>query len=328
MEISSLRQEFSNRLLDFAWGQWAQMGLLAPSSRHDEWVADPEALLLLSFELGRDEPRLFDEVLDWLLVNARLISTQRLRNLSRDGEDQALSGAAIGWLSQQRRKMARPAAIDHGAAKGAEPLFLESGGRPKRPDPAFLEHGLLKAWTEPRRRSGHPSLHAPINFALRLRSLLGVGARAEVARVLLCVEAPRMSLQAIAASSGYAKRNVQEAAGSLRDAGVASSTMLGNELRFEMARDPWLALLDLERMPRHVDWPQLFHAYRILLRWLRDPTNEELSGYMLASEARAVLERVAPDLQLAGTRISVAEPSGEEFMSYFVSVLQGLPPAV
>ncbi|HWN72686.1 MAG TPA: hypothetical protein VNN15_02635 [Solirubrobacterales bacterium] len=324
MEISSLRQDFGERLLDFVWGQWAQMGLLASTPRRDAWAADPEALLLLTFEVAREDPRLFDEVLDWLLVNERWISLQRLRNLAVDDEDRALAGAAADWLSSWRRKSPPPPQPEAAPEADARPLFFNAMPV-EQPDPAFFAHGFLKSWTEPARRSSSPDLLAPINFAFRLRSLLGVGARAEVVRTLLTVEAPEMSLQAIALSSGFAKRNVQEAANALRAGGFASSRMIGNEQQFKMPREPWLALLELKRLPLHEDWPQLFRAFRLLLRWLRDPRNEELSDYMRASEARVVLERVFDDLNFAGVPVSTAGPSGEEYWSHFTSVVGGLP---
>ena len=104
MLVSELKDEFQRGLDSFLWDQWGQMGLLAASARRDRWAADPEALLLLSFEVGREDPRLFEEVLDWMLVNERLLSTQRLRNLCQDDADRALVGAAIAWLREWRRK--------------------------------------------------------------------------------------------------------------------------------------------------------------------------------------------------------------------------------
>jgi hypothetical protein len=321
MQISSLRQELQDRLLDFVWSQWGQMGVLAPSSRSDRWAVDPEALLLLTFEVGREEPRLFDEALDWLLVNERLVSLQRLRNLAVDEADQRLAAAAIDWLRQWRRK-SPPSPTPEAEFPGeVVPLFIDAGIPVERPDPAYLEHGFLKSWIEPARRSQHPDLSTPVNFAFRMRSLLGVGARAEVVRVLLTVEAQGMSLQAIAASSGFAKRNVQEAASSLRAADVAFSWTLGNEQRFDLPRARWLSLFGLEQPPAHKDWPQLFRVFRVLLRWLRDPANEELSDYMRASEARALLESVIRDLLFAGVHIDPDGPSGEQFWPHFASVV-------
>lgn len=324
MQISRLREELQGHLVAFAWSQWGQMGVMAPSSRTDEWAADPEALLLLTFEVGREEPRLFDEVLDWLLVNERLVSLHRLRNLAVDEDDRALSRAATQWLSEWRRKSAQPTQSELHPRQEAVPLFLGEKIPVERPDPAFLANGFLKSWNEPARRSGHPDLTLPINFAFRLRSLLGVGARAEVVRVLLTVDAPAMSLQAIAASSGFTKRNVQEAAASLRAAGNATSWNLGNEQRFDLPRERWLHLLAIDRPPAHRDWPQFFRALRALLRWLRDPETERLSEYMRASEARVLLEQISDDLLFAGVPVGPLGFVGEEFWPHFESWVREL----
>lgn len=326
MPAAELRDELQRELSNFAWSQWAQMGVLAAAPRSDSWVVDPEALLLLSFEVGREDPRLFEEALDWMLVNERLLSTQRLRNLARDEADRTLGDAAIDWMREWRRKGRVPEPGFPGVGQLIHPLFLNMRVPGERFDSAFLEHGLLKVWREPERRSASPDLAAPANLALRLRSLLGVGARAEVIRVLLGADAPRMSVQALAASTGYAKRNVQEAAASLRAAGVASSSTIGNEQRFELPRERWLALLELPDPPRHVDWPQLFHALRVLLRWLRDEHTLRASEYMLASESRRVLESVAADLGFAGIPVDLAGRDGAEYWRHFASVVLNLLP--
>src|ERR1700754_1632995 len=104
MSISTLRDEVQDGLANFLWDEWGQMGVAASTKRRDSWATDPEALLLLTFEVGRGEPRLFDEVLDWMLVNERLLSVQRLRNLAADEDDRALVEAVLGWLGQNRRR--------------------------------------------------------------------------------------------------------------------------------------------------------------------------------------------------------------------------------
>jgi len=316
MQTSKLGQELQGQLVDFLWSQWGQMGLLAPAPRTDPWAADPEALLLLTFEVGREEPRLFDETLDWLLVNERLVSLQRLRNLAVDKEDQALARATSDWLMQRRRKTRRQQAEAESPAR-ALPLFPSESIPVERPDPAFLAQGFLKSQVEPTHRSRRPDLDFPINFAFRMRSLLGVGARAEVMRILLTADVPGMSLQAIAASSGFAKRNVQEAAVSLRASGAITSWTLGNEQRFDVPRERWLHLLDLERFPANRDWPQLFRAIRVLLRWLRNSEREELSDYMRASKSRALVEGISPDLLHAGVPVDPLGGIGDEYWPKF-----------
>jgi hypothetical protein len=327
MQISDLRDDLQRRLAAFLWDQWAQMGILAGSAEEDNWAADPEALLLLSFEVGREEPRLFEEVLDWLAVNERLISVQRLRNLVRDEADRALVEAVLGWLGQRRRRARlEPKAGPAENIERPQALFRSSKLPVVEADPAFLAQGLMKPRSETSGSSRPPDLRKPINFAFRLRALLGIGVRAEVIRVLLTTEAPRVNAQVVAASTAYAKRNVQEALNSLRTAGALGSSELGNERRFDAPHERWARFLELDKLPRHEDWPQLFAAYRLILRWLADPANQDLSPYMLNSQARTMVEGVVADLQFAGVPIDAAGSNSASYLQEFAGKLRQLGP--
>lgn len=303
MSISRLRDDFRERLVALLWDQWGQMGVSASAAGRDIRAADPEALLLLTFEVGREEPRLLEEVLDWLVVNERLVSVQRLRNLAVDDDDRALVEAVLGWLGQSRRRPrlgAKSSSPD--IERDPRPFFRSLALPVTDPDPAFLAQGFLKPATERSGKSRSPDLRRPINFAFRLRLILGIGARAEVVRVLLTVDSPWVNVQALAAMTAYTKRNVQEAASALAAAGVATAWVVGNENRFEPAVASWERLLEIEELPLHVDWPQLFRVCRVILRWLDGAAEAGLSDYMRVSEARTIVEELGPDLRFAGVR--------------------------
>jgi hypothetical protein len=181
---SAIRTSFEDTLIRFAWEEWSQMGVLATGGPPRRWAQDPEALLLFTFEVGRSDARLFDEVLDWLVTNERLIGVRRLRSLAVDPEDKALSDAVIAWLGRQRPK-ARFASIPRPpASQAAEPLFLDDRFPIAHVDEAFAEHGWLRPTLPARWHSGSPDLEALINLSFRLRHLLGLAARAEVVRLL------------------------------------------------------------------------------------------------------------------------------------------------
>lgn len=326
MSTSATREGLQGRLASFLWRQWAQMGILATAEHDDRWAADPEALLLLSFEVGREDPRLFEEVLDWLVVNERLISIQRLRNLARDENDRALVEAVVGWLGQRRRRSrleARPASAN--GSTEAQPFFRNSTLPVGDPDPSFLAQGFLKPTSEPSAKSQAPNVLLPINFAFRLRLLLGIGARAEATRILLTIGVPRVNVQVLAASTAYTKRNVQEAVTSLTSAGLLFVFEVGNELRYSIPLEQWAQFLGLDEFPLHEDWPQLFAVYRKILRWLADPAHEALSDYMLSSEAQTLAEDVRPDLEFAGVRIDAPFDSSSYLESFIEQLCERAP---
>jgi hypothetical protein len=316
MSISELRDEVQNALANFLWDEWGQMGVSASTKRHDTWATDPEALLLLTFEVGRGEPRLFDEVLDWMLVNERLLSIQRLRNLAADEADQMLVESVVGWLGENHPRARLKPKL--GEPKDPQAFFRGSRLKVSDPDPAFLSQGFVRPRYKPSGKSQAPNLTLPINLAFRLRLLLGVSVRAEVARVLLAIDRPWMNAQALARSTAYTRRNVRDAATSLASASFVYSHSIGNENLFE-ASPRWPDFLSLDRLPESKDWPQLFRAFRQILRWLSDPANQDLSDYMLLSGARTLVEGVEADLPRAEIGDAARDlPSFESFVRELV----------
>jgi len=322
MQISELRREVRDRLLAFAWDQWTQMGVSGIPQRTERWAADPEALLLFTLEVARADARLFDEVLDWLALNERLVSVQRLRNLCRDDTDRALAEAALAWVAQSKDPRRSSLRRRGGDSSHAVQLFRKLKADARRADRTFRAYGWLKPPTERSGKSQPPNLLAPINIAFRLRQILGIGGRAEVARFLLTVHAPSVTAQVVTGSAAYAKRNVHEALTALHSAGVIDAVAVGNEQRYRIDRERWATLLGVtERdLPSERDWPQLFHALRVLVRWLEDEQHDKLSDYMLASEARTVADEIVPQLRYAGVRVPLDRRPGAEYWQDFVEL--------
>src|SRR5258708_9497978 len=79
--LKAFKQEYQNLLVNFLWRQWSALGVAGQPVGEDAWIIDPEALLLLTCTLGRHEPRLFDEMLDWLRENGRFINVMRLKRI-------------------------------------------------------------------------------------------------------------------------------------------------------------------------------------------------------------------------------------------------------
>jgi hypothetical protein len=164
MQISDLRRTARDRLVSFAWDEWAQMGVSASAGRVDRSAQDPEALLLFTFEVARDDPPLFGEVLDWLALNERLVSVQRLRNLCRDDADRTLAEAALSWVAHSNHETQRRRRPAKSELSPAVQLFRDVKADPKRADAAFRAHGWLMPPAVRSGKSQVPNLQAPINF--------------------------------------------------------------------------------------------------------------------------------------------------------------------
>jgi hypothetical protein len=325
MPASTLRDSVTARLTAFAWDQWAQLGVFAPTSRRDQTAADPEALLLFTLEVGRSDPRLFDETLDWLLTNERLVSVQRLRNLCRDEDDRDLVEGALVWLARQRpRSRPREPRSREKRVGEPRPLFYVAG-HVREPDEAFLAVGLLKPATEPSGKSRAPDADLPINFAFRMRHLFGLGIRAEVVRYLLTASITDAPALAIADAAAYAKRNVNETLISLVASRTVTAYEHGNERRYYLNRLLWAEFLQFQKggWPTYRDWPRLLGAVRQLFRWLQDSSLDQLTPYMLSSNARTLMDQIGADLVLAGVQLPQTPGlQGEDYWRTFTETVE------
>jgi hypothetical protein len=142
-QLHALGRHLSNQLVAFAWDEWAQMGVLATPHGRSPWAQDPEALIVFTLEVARADARLFDELMDWMLVNESLLSVRRLRAMCVDETDRALVAAALGWLARQRPR-ARLGNQEPTSDTTLQPLF-RSGGPVREPDEDFAAAG----WTRP-----------------------------------------------------------------------------------------------------------------------------------------------------------------------------------
>lgn len=84
--------------------------------------------------------------------------------------------------------------------------------------------------------------------------------------------------------------------------------------------DRWRSLLELDRIPQHRDWPQLFAALRLLRRWLGRPELDGLSDYLRASEARQLMKRLEPDLRYAGVPVRDTGTGADYWESFVENV--------
>lgn len=302
---STLSRNLDRELRDFAWDEWAQMGVLAEPRRPSVWSQDPEALIVFTLDVARDDPRLFDELLDWMAVNDGLVSTRRLGAMCEDDEDRRLVKATVGWLAQLRTPAVRETVV---ASGDLEPLFPRLSSWRGDPDSAFATAGLLRPGVTPSGKASPPDLRVPINFAFRLRRLLGINARSEVVRYLLLARVGPADVAAMTKSARFASRNVREALTSLEDAGVLARR---GKRHFEIDRDGWarLLLVPAGELPEYRLWPQLLGSLRRMSRWLRGSELDELSDYMLGSQARDLLEEVRDDFEDAGFKVGRA-PAG------------------
>jgi hypothetical protein len=113
----------------------------------------------------------------------------------------------------------------------------------------------------------------------------------------------------IADEAAFAKRNTSEALGAVAASGAISATWSGNERHFRARREPWTALLGLDDMPVFVSWVHLLPVALEISTWLDEKADSVESDYLLASQARSLIDKVGRDLHTAGVDMPRRPPS-------------------
>jgi hypothetical protein len=328
MRISEIRDEVSQGLLGFAWRQWAQIGVSATVRGTDHWAVDPESLILFTIGIARHDPRLFDEMLDWMALNHELLSTQRLRNLARRFPlPSGLVAAVAEWTRQSV-----PVNVSHvdqtAVPQREEPVFSPDVlAFVSKQDPVFARHGFIRP---PARRTGksqEPNSALPVNLSFRLRHLFGPGGRSEAMRVLLTWELGPLDAARIADESGFAKRNISDVLTSLAASGVIRAAWAGNERHFMAQQERWALLLDPTwvGMPSFVSWVHLLPAALQIMTWLDEKADTVESEYLIASQARKLVKSLNRDLEAAGVEVQSRQTAyGADYMPVFTETSKAI----
>ena len=316
-----------DRLLALLWRQWSALGVPGHGPVEERRVIDPEPLLLLSLTVGRYDARLFDEILDWLVVNGAFLNVQRLKALEKRFDFQCkaqLSAVSelLGNKSSNPLKWGRLSAAY--SLEKPEPLFFMKNGKPLPvPDehaPEFSAHGLmrgpitLRGHAPPFPAKGMPSL------LLRLRALLGVNARCE----LLCLlgAAREIHPSEIARQTGYFPRTVQNALAEMARSGVVRVRSSNREKLYRLQPGVLDPLLKPEGIPiQWISWAPGFRALEMLWLGVTDPKRQDMEPLLLASELRRLSREMRPLLAQAGRGSQLNDDSlylGKEYADIFI----------
>ena len=263
----------NNRLvessLELSWSLWTELGVPGVIRRHSDFAMDVEPLLIFTSRIADAEPRLRDESLAWVARNHRFVSRARLRGLLRfePQEAQADFGPYAASISQ--------------IAPGVWPGSTE----PVTPPIQFRS-----------RRRG--SFEEPSLLRLRLRALLGVGTRSELAHAFVAQPETARSAQDLVRLSGFTKANVNQELEAFVLAGLLSRVGTGNRWDYRLV-EPARLLNFAGRRPRFfVDWAALLRVVGALLVLHRQ--RGETDDVVRTVDIAAFLTRRGEDLDRVG----------------------------
>lgn len=311
MDISwqDFRTKCLGATVDLLWRQWCSLGVSGHAAPvNQSLLLDPEALLLATTVIGRSEPRLFDEMLDWLSSHGGLISLQRLKNLQDSthiGNERVLS-AISAWIVTQKKHPRWKALVSAKKHLG-DPEALFGGHSPSKRsalEQSFLTFGLQRSCIQLRGHSRPPNPASAANLMLTLRALIGISSRVEVI-LFLGSGAPAYAAE-IARATGYAPRTLQALLAEMTlsgrvlsqeaTAGLGKKIQRGANRTYRMASDDWTFLTGRSALPQWTPWAAFFSLVRQVLNAIPAPGEPQKHSAVISSKIRDAMRMHGPML--------------------------------
>jgi hypothetical protein len=319
MSQKNFKDLFLENILNFLWRQWSALGVLGEARTKDPWIYDPEPMLIFTVEMARYEPRLFDEVVDWLIVNGKWVDMQRLRGILRGKNEvnRNVLGAVGAFLMNQgnERKWrnisqyCRSHASDR--CNKAEPLFYQKNGKlhpiTRTPDPSFLAYGFNRPQLRVRRMTREVPITSHSTLRFLSRALFGLGSRAECLVYLLTHDGGHPS--DIAKAIGLSVRGTQDALIELSRSGLILTRVKGKrKIEYWLSQERWWEFLSRGsiteiKKPIWINWISLYSALSQVWSTLNEINREGISSYMRSSRLRDLLEAVGGEFAKSGLDI-------------------------
>lgn len=229
--MGTVSKQLNENLAHLAWSLWTEIGVAGLERKHQDFSIAPEELIILTSALSEFDPRLRDEALDWCVRYHQFISPIRLHILAKKydayiAKPFSTFSATINTYPGIRTKWV--------TLVKSSPLTFQLSGK-----------SILR------------NFEIPSMIHFRLRSFLGVGARADVLAFLFA-EKQRDFIVSDLKEIGYSKRRLAAILDDFAAAGILSESKVRNQLRYAFVKHNQLIKL-LGGIPK-----KMLHWNRIL----------------------------------------------------------------
>ncbi len=244
-------------------------------------MIDPEALVLITLSLSSHEKRFWDVLTGWSSVGVRLLSVQRMKNLTRSYPDSTrklvseYAYFALDSVGDRRWKSLCIGSFTH-----------ERTSRGKRWN---VEIDLTNA----------PAL------MVRLRRGIGVNMRADVLSVLLAHRGEAVSVRYLAEALKYTVAATRRAAEDLASAQFVQVTRGAGPDTYTIDPKAWSRLLGLAGLPpKWLRWQELFEYLAAVDDWEKFSRDRRISRYALEAMGKDLTDKHSRAFESSGLRAS------------------------
>ena len=339
--LQTFNDQLLEKMLQFLWSAWSDLGISGYSSYKLNVVLDIEALIITTCFWGRYDQRLFDEMLSWLLANERFVNIQRLQTiLKKELFQESRLIAPICSKLNIKNKTPKWRGLESKLKSQikmnqSEKVFLFSNNKPlpitDQIDDSFSSYGFLRLPFIDREMITQFSETKVSALQLKLRAFFGIGSRSEIMLALIINK--QISISETADRSYFSWKSIQEALFEMSLSGIVGHSPSKRERHYYLVSDYWhkIFLKEPVKSLKQLNFCKFFSAMEIL----RQKTSA--SAFSRLSESSANLEiadhvnnLLAPLLSAADGVCKIPSPSAniknyfEEFSSFILTQLDQL----
>lgn len=290
--MKAVSKQLDENLACLAWSLWTEIGVAGLERKHRDFSVAPEELIILTSALSEFDPRLRDEALDWCIRYHNFISPVRLHILAKKHEQYiaepfSIFSATLNAVANIRTKWI--------VLKETLPLKFQPSGK-----------SILRSFEMP----------SMINF--RLRSFLGVGAKADVLSFLLGEERGNFVASDLM-ETGYSKRRLAAILEGLAEAGILSESKVRNQLRYTFVRQDQFVKLLGGTSQNMIHWHRVLEVFLPIRACLQNV--EEAALGVRVIDMRNLLNKLSGSLSQIGL---MPPPLQSDFEAYWSNVTKWL----
>lgn len=308
--MPSWLNELMTTTIEIIYAHWAALGANVTAEPTRKAIIDPEALVVATCAFGRYDARIFDEAIDWLILNHRLLKPWRLKKIARSfgPEAQCVLGAVLDFVGREEGRDLFPGVIaESRQALGRvreEALFFKGArlfeGTSRIHDPVFAGWKLLRGKPRVRRHSGVPDAANDANLMVRLRKYYGTGAKGDVVTYLLTAGAGNG--RRISRRLFYNQGSVYPVLEDLVDAGVVLKQGGRGSARYWI-KDPETIAKSLGmkgKRPVFFVWGEAYGALYQVAEELRAQADSPAGTFIEKERSREMILKIVPELRDSG----------------------------
>lgn len=280
---SAFKKELLQSILELLWRQWGSLGVAGHSEpARNDYAIDPEALLLFSSVFCRYDQRLYDLMASWMIEYGLLLNPVRLRTLQK--KNAPMETNSLAYLAGLRvragdKRWMRLAGNTASLPVAPGPMFYAGDAKEltycPQPDALAIQYGFLRNEFRKQNKILTRLPDTPATQQLRIRSLVGVSARADVLFQLMMH--PR-SISQLAADCDFARSAIIAVLEELQTGNIVTPVQVsaGRKAYTMLSAAEMRKMFHLE-VCTSINWKSIYSCILKLWQLVADPVFEQIS---------------------------------------------------